>query len=158
MLKVKILIIEDDNNKNKQIISLMEEAYAENITITEAHSFQKGVKEIRTSQFDYLLLDMTLPAFDIDTNHIGGKIRKFAGIDILMEMKRRKINLKTIIVTQFDSFGDGESLITIKELRKQLNSRFKENFKEIIYYNSSLTTWRDELIIVIENLEKGEIK
>ena len=152
---IKLLIIEDDNNKNKQIISLIEETFPEESIITEAHSFQKGVKELRLNKFDILLLDMTLPSFDIDTNHTGGSIRKFAGIDILSDMKRQNIKLATIIVTQFDSFGEGKYRITNKELREQLTLDFEENFKGIIYYNSSLTTWRSELIKTIIILKGG---
>ena len=67
----------------------------------------------------------------------------------------REIYLKTIIITQFDTFGEGKNLITIKELREQLKRDFSENFEEIIYYNSSLTTWRDKLIKILDRYSKG---
>lgn len=153
-----LLLIEDDNNKSKQIINAIREVYSTKFNISEAHSFQKGMKKIRTENYDCLLLDMTLPTYDIDTNHSGGETKKFGGIEILEEMKIRDIHLKTIIITQFDTFGEGKNLITIKELRKDLKRDYSENFEEIIYYNSSLTTWRDRLIKILERYSKGVIK
>lgn len=153
---INILIIEDDNNKSNQIIGSIFDVYSNRVKITEAHSYQKGMKKIRTEIYDCLLLDMTLPSYDIDANHSGGETKKFGGIEILTEMQFRNIFLKTIIITQFDTFGDGENLMTIKELGKKLRKNFPDNFVEIIYYNSSLTTWRDQLIKILDVYEKGD--
>lgn len=122
---VRILIIEDDKNKSSQIIERLKNQYS-NLTFSEKRSFQQGVKSLRNSCFDLLLLDMTLPTFDIDTNSGGGKIRNFAGMDILEEMLQREIILKTIIITQYESFG--EEQITISQMRKIL----KENIIKIL--------------------------
>ena len=62
---MNLLLIEDDNNKSKQIINSIQEAYFNNVNISEAHSFQKGMKKIRTENYNCLLLDMTLPTYDI---------------------------------------------------------------------------------------------
>ena len=42
---MNLLLIEDDNNKSKQIINSIQEAYFNNVNISEAHSFQKGMKK-----------------------------------------------------------------------------------------------------------------
>ena len=64
---MKILIIEDDKNKSTQIIERLS-SYFTDIDFTVKRSFQQGVKTLRSSSFDVLLLDMTLPTFDIDIN------------------------------------------------------------------------------------------
>ena len=92
---VRILIIEDDKNKSSQVIERLNSQYS-NLTFSEKRSFQQGVKSLRNSSFDLLLLDMTLPTFDIDTNSGGGKIRNFAGMEILEEMLQREINLQSL--------------------------------------------------------------
>ena len=119
---MKLLLIEDDNNKSKQIINSIREVYLNNANISEAHSFQKGMKKIRTENYDCLLLDMTLPTYDIDTNHSGGTTKKFGGMEILEEMKMRDLYLKTIIITQHEDF-DGVSL-------ESINSDYKDKFLE----------------------------
>ena len=86
---------------------------------------------------------MTLPTFDIDINSSGGKIRNFAGMDILDVMQRRQIVLKTIVITQYESFG--EELVTISQMKDILRERYNKNFVDIIYYSSSSKSWFDSL-------------
>lgn len=149
---VKILIIEDDKNKSSQIIERLNSQYS-NLTFSEKRSFQQGVKSLRNSSFDLLLLDMTLPTFDIDTNSGGGKIRNFAGREILEEMLQREINLKTIIITQYESFG--EEQITISKMRTILKEKYHKNFIEIIYYSSSSKSWFENLTKLVGELNES---
>ncbi|MFS9059260.1 hypothetical protein [Streptococcus infantis] len=149
---MKILIIEDDKNKSSQIIERLNSQYS-NLTFSEKRSFQQGVKSLRNSSFDLLLLDMTLPTFDIDTNSGGGKIRNFAGREILEEMLQREINLKTIIITQYESFG--EEQITISKMRTILKEKYHKNFIEIIYYSSSSKSWFENLTKLVGELNES---
>ncbi|RSJ64935.1 hypothetical protein D8803_05285 [Streptococcus oralis] len=149
---MKILIIEDDKNKSSQVIERLNSQYS-NLTFSEKRSFQQGVKSLRNSSFDLLLLDMTLPTFDIDTNSGGGKIRNFAGREILEEMLQREINLKTIIITQYESFG--EEQITISQMRNILKEKYHKNFIEIIYYSSSSKSWFENLTKLVGELNES---
>ena len=149
---MKILIIEDDKNKSSQIIERLNSQYS-NLTFSEKRSFQQGIKSLRNSSFDLLLLDMTLPTFDIDTNRGGGKIRNFAGMEILEEMLQREINLKTIIITQYESFG--EEQITISQMRTILKEKYNKNFIEIIYYSSSSKSWFENLTKLVGELNES---
>ena len=149
---MKILIIEDDKNKSSQVIERLNSQYS-NLTFSEKRSFQQGVKSLRNSSFDLLLLDMTLPTFDIDTNSGGGKIRNFAGREILEEMLQREINLKTIIITQYESFG--EEQITISQMRNILKEKYHKNFIEIIYYISSSKSWFENLTKLVGELNES---
>ena len=149
---MKILIIEDDKNKSSQVIERLNSQYS-NLTFSEKRSFQQGVKSLRNSSFDLLLLDMTLPTFDIDTNSGGGKIRNFAGREILEEMLQREINLKTIIITQYESFG--EEQITISQMRTILKEKYHKNFIEIIYYSSSSKSWFENLTKLVGELNES---
>ena len=139
---MKILIIEDDKNKSTQIIERLS-SYFTDIDFTVKRSFQQGVKTLRSSSFDVLLLDMTLPTFDIDINSSGGKIRNFAAMDILDVMQQRQIGLKTIVITQYESFG--EELVTISQMKDILKDRYNKNFVDIIYYSSSSKSWFESL-------------
>ena len=96
---------------------------------------------------------MTLPTFDIDTNSGGGKIRNFAGREILEEMLQREINLKTIIITQYESFG--EEQITISQMRNILKEKYHKNFIEIIYYSSSSKSWFENLTKLVGELNES---
>ena len=96
---------------------------------------------------------MTLPTFDIDTNSGGGKIRNFAGMEILEEMLQRDIILKTIIITQYESFG--EEQVTISQMRRILKQKYNKNFIEIIYYSSSSKSWFENLTKLVGELNES---
>lgn len=147
---MRILIIEDDDNKRKQVQNFIETNYQNKVYITEKKSYQSGLKEILYSQFDVILLDMSLPTYDISPNETGGRFRTFAGKEILKELRRRKINIKTIVITQFDIFGEGEKITTIDELDKELKNIYSESYLGLVYYNASMSDWRKTLKILID--------
>lgn len=141
---MNILIIEDDSNKMRRIaheISML----SPKALLTEARSYQNGVKNLMTKSFDFLLLDMSLPVFDISPEEDGYQIDPFSGRNILTEMQRKRINVPTVVMTMFETFGDGTDIMTLDELDKDLEHRFPENYKGIIYYNASEINWKDSL-------------
>ena len=86
--KMKFLLIEDDSNKYKHILDFLAETYPD--TSTELRrSYQSGLKEIFSHDYNLVLLDMQLPTFDIKSGEDGYKFRKLAGVDILNEFKKK---------------------------------------------------------------------
>lgn len=152
---MKLLIIEDDQNKLKQINDFLREQFPD-IDIVEKYSYNSGIKEIFYNKYDILLLDMTMPTFDISPNETGGRPRIFGGKDILKQMNRRNIKLPVIIVTQFEKFGEGSSKIALADLCEELERSYKECFFGYVYYNAALDKWKDELkenIIKVKELK-----
>jgi len=70
--------------------------------------------------------------------------KAFAGEKILNEMRRRKIKVKTIVVTMFESFGEN-SVFTLNELTEKLKEKFAGTFIDSVYYNASENKWSQEL-------------
>lgn len=141
---MKFLLIEDDSNKSKQILDFLLETHP-NSTTELRRSYQSGLKEIFSNEYNLVLLDMQLPTFDIKSGEDGYKFRKLAGVDILNELKRKKRKCKIIIVTQFETFGEGEFFIELKDLKKSLIEEYKDLYIDTVYYNASQTTWKKEL-------------
>lgn len=144
---LKILIVEDDFNKCKQIKESLQKKWRD-IYIDEKKSYQSGLKAIINGKYDLIILDMSMPTYDD-----GERFRAFAGRDILYEMQRRKKYTKTIIVTQFEAFGD-DNKVSIEELKESVENNFKDIYMGIIYYNASLLNWKEEIIKIIENIIK----
>lgn len=136
---MRILIIEDDPNKLTAITKLLEQ-YHDVQYVTQA-AFQSGMRAILSGTFDLLLLDMSMPVFDTILGHSGGRSLPLAGRDILYQMKRKRINLRTIIVTQYENFDD----ISLGELHQNLCDEFSENYVGYVYYNVTQDRWRHEL-------------
>lgn len=130
---MRLIIIEDDSNKLKAIVSHLQK-YTD-IEVATYASYQSGLRAILSHQFDLLLLDMSMPAYDT------GRPLPLAGRDILFLLKRKKISLKTIIITQYENF-DGTSLYN---LHINLNKEFPNNYLGYVYYNVTQDNWKQTL-------------
>jgi len=146
---MKILIIEDDPNKSKQIVDFTSKIFPE-FNFELKKSYQSGLKEILKHTYDVLLLDMQLPNFDIKPGEDGYKFRKLAGFDILREIKRKNIKSKVIVVTQFETFGEGESYIELNGLKEKLNDQFSTLYIDTVFYSADKSIWQKELKNIIE--------
>ncbi|OUS15801.1 hypothetical protein A9Q93_06240 [Nonlabens dokdonensis] len=146
---MKGLIIEDDPNKAKKVIGFIEGNFP-NINMKLKISYQSGLKEIFQNQFDFILLDMSLPTYDQNTSSSSGKPRNFGGRDILKEMKRYKKVSEVKILTQYNEFDGGS--ISINELHTQLESKYFEIYRGYIIYNSKRTEWQNELNDFLKSL------
>lgn len=138
------LIIEDDENKLKQIKDFLQSKFPTLDLITK-RSYQSGLKEIVRGHFDLIVLDMSMPTFDVTPDSSGGRFRTYAGKDIMEEMIRLNILSKVIIVTQFDIFGEGESYITLSEMSMQLKESYPSIYLGTVYYNASEANWKQDL-------------
>lgn len=146
---MNILIIEDDNNKHEHIVQHIHHGYPGSL-FTSKKSYQSGLRDLIKNSYDFVILDMSLPTYDIDPpREQGGPFRTFAGEEILFEIKRRSISHKVLIVTQFESFGEGETYITLPELTTKLLSKFPGLCLGAIYYNAFETSWKDEVCKII---------
>jgi DNA-binding NtrC family response regulator len=146
---MKIILIEDDEFKAKQIITFLEKKGYEVIL---RKAFNTGMKTITTEKFDLALLDMTIPSFEISPEHPSSRTRKYGGKDILSEIERCEIDLPSIIVTQYRVFDDGE--VSLEKIDMELTQEFNQIYYGIVYYNSSTMDWQDKLIDLIENIQK----
>lgn len=142
---MKILIIEDDPNKAHQIISFLKED-SKISEIIYKKSYQSGLKELYENNFDFVLLDMSLPTYDINPGEDAYKFRHIAGYDILNELKRKNKSAKVIIMTQFERFGEGKQYISLTDLKMILRKEFPENYLVTISYHPGRTTWKEDLI------------
>ncbi|MBC2853536.1 response regulator transcription factor [Cetobacterium sp. 2G large] len=147
---MKILIIEDDDNKYKNISRVLLKYFPlESITLKK--SYNSGLREILKIEYDLILLDMSLPIYENEKSN-SLEIKPFTGIDILNQMKRYQKKIRTIVVTQFEIFstsrGRGEE-ISITELRKKLEALESQNYKGLVYYDVTSDSWETELIDLI---------
>jgi CheY-like chemotaxis protein len=147
---MKLLLIEDDQHKSNQIIHFINESINEK-SIELKRSYQSGLRELLTRDFDLVLLDMQLPNFDIKPGEDGYKFRKLAGIDILRELTRKKRDCKVVVITQFETFGEGEFYIDLANLKQMMKAEFSAIYIETIFYSPDNSLWQKELLEIIKN-------
>lgn len=154
---MNILIIEDDQNKIKQLCEFIHRILPSNNIIVK-NSYQSGVRELINHLIDCLVLDMTLPTFDRTPFESGGRIRIYGGKDVLRQIDRKKIQIPVIVVTQFESFGPSDNKLSLQQLGQELKSAHPHTFKGIIYYNTTLNNWQNELeslLLKIKDEQRG---
>lgn len=153
---MRILIIEDEHDKREKIKKQVEILIGAEAIIEERESLRGGLKAILSiSDLDLILLDMSMPSFDLTDEFGSEDPESFAGIEIMSQMKLREINIPVLVVTQYKSFEKGS--VTLEELIEKMTSEFKPFFKGTIYYDSLLEGWKKQLSDYLEKQEK-EIK
>ena len=109
---MNILIVEDNHSKLKHVKLFVKQIYP-SASIHDALSYTAGLRRIYGENWDLLLLDMSLPVYDIGQQETGGDKKSIAGKEIMKRMVYRKKMIPTIVITQFDTFGEDEISIDV---------------------------------------------
>lgn len=150
---MKLLIVEDDEEKASRVATYMNETY--DLEVTQiAKSFQTGLRAALEGSFDLLLLDMTMTNFDRSIREDGGRPHHFAGREILRQMLREGVRIPVIVLTQFGRFGEESEAMTLAELEEELRFRFPD-YLGIVHYRSNSDSWKRQLEALIASSFKG---
>lgn len=141
---MKVLIIEDDINKLKAISDFL--STYDGIQHSSKTSYHSGVQALLSESYDCLLLDMSMPTYDVTVREPGGRLLALAGRDILFQLRRRNISLRTIVITQYEEFG-GKSL---SELDKEFQAEFPQQYTGFVYYNTTQDMWKEKLAVLLK--------
>lgn len=147
-MAIRILLVEDDQFKAKAILSLLTQDFS-NAHVTEAKSLTSAYKLLSSVSFDIVLLDMSLPTFDVGPHDSGGEPLGFGGQKLLELLHESGINIPAVVVTQFEQFSDGDKVIDVEALERNLSNSFPENFRGLVHYNSARSDWRVSLAILV---------
>ena len=142
---MEILIIEDNNDKRNTIKDFLRKKI-EHAIFSEAKSYSAGISEVYNGKWDLIILDMSLPTYDITHTETGGEMKPMAGREILRRMQNRRINIPVIIVTQFDIFGENQ--ISLSSLNQEFREKYNHIWQGTVSYDKP--TWQielDELIL-----------
>lgn len=146
---MKILLIEDDENKRSALKSFLR-SRIQGCNLEEAKSLQGGVRRARTTVYDFVILDMTLPNYDPSPDEPGGgTIHSFGGREFLKQMARFRITTPVIVVTQFEKFGNPPATTNLEELDQSLRKEFPATYRGAVYYHAAIVGWQQELIALI---------
>jgi hypothetical protein len=75
--------------------------------------------------------------------------RSYGGIDFLNEMKRKRITMPVIIITQYNIFGEGDKQTSVEEINNSCKLNYI-NYQGVIRYSQE--TWKKELSDYIKNI------
>ncbi len=145
----KILIIEDEKIKIEKLKMFFNDS---NLTFKE--SFQSGMLELKSNckNYDFLILDMTIPLWENGNNDLGGNYEQFGGEKILREMKRRKLFLPTILFTMFDVFPTKDGNISFKKINEVFIADFIDFYVGAVFYNAEEDNWKNNLAELVSKI------
>ena len=143
---MRLLIVEDERGKENNITNFIKDTFNDAV-VEVRHSVTTGIIAIRQLEFDYVLLDMSLPLFDFDDMKYseGNEFETFGGNSVLDEIDRLAKNCKVIVVTAFDVLGEGDRQIALSQIESQLNTLYPDNFIGTVFYKSSKIEWKKKL-------------
>lgn len=146
---MNLLIVEDEGPKLQNIRDLAAEmsVFTE---LAEARSVGSALKTLRRERFDLIILDMSLPTFDIGAGEGGGRPQGFGGQEVLRYMDRYGLLTPVIVATAFEAFSERGKAINLKALEQTLASDHPATFKGIVFYNTMFSKWRDDLRTIIK--------
>lgn len=144
---MQILLIEDNSNKLKQIKRVLTEIYPES-NIEEAYSFNSGVRKVYENKWNLIILDMSLPTYDITHTESGGDKKPVAGKNIMKRMLNRKIIVPVVIITQFETFDDDR--ISLNSLNAEFQDGFKGIWKGTVFYGND--DWSIDLKEILDKI------
>ncbi len=148
----KVLIIEDDKIKIEKLSTFFT---TEDFVVKK--SYHSGLNSLidSTNKFDFLILDMTIPLWEKGSTDLGGNYEQFGGERILRELKRRKKEIPTILVSMFDVFPIQDGNLTFKELDNRLKKQFSKFYIGAVFYNAiEEDKWKFELQNLINSIDK----
>ncbi|WP_419886024.1 response regulator [Paenibacillus sp. B-A-8] len=111
-------------------------------------SCQTGLMELMENKFDYLLLDMSMPICEDESSKEN--FDSYAGMYVLREIKRKRYDLKVIVVTGFDDFETAEKVITLDELQKEIIEKYDKYYIGYVRYDSTSVEWQHSLLNLLK--------
>lgn len=149
---MKILFIEDENVKQSNIVNyLKDELNVRNISIV--NSLMGGMLALKNDEFDMILLDMSLPLYDINgEDEELNEFEAFGGIEILDEIDRKELSVKVLVITAFDVIEDDTKKINLEQLDDQMRENYPNYYLGCIHYDESSLEWKTELEKYFKNI------
>lgn len=148
---MKLLLVEDDENKGIQLSNYIKETFP-GVILQLERSLQSGLRSIRNGRPDLVLLDMSLPNYDIGPDEPGGDPQIFGGIDFLDQMDRLDIVIPVIVITQYETFGKPPK--TLPQLDEGLRNDYPSSYRGAVYYHASIQEWKEQIKRLVESSVK----
>ncbi|RYG99933.1 MAG: response regulator [Alphaproteobacteria bacterium] len=146
---MRLLLVEDDENKRLRLEDFVQQRFS-SLELLSAGSLMSGVRIAQERRPDLVLLDMTLPNYDVVDGEASGGMHPFGGVEFLKQIKRLKIPARVVVVTQFETFGQPPNVKDFDELDREMRASFSPTYLGAVYYHASLEDWTEKLFDLIE--------
>jgi len=142
---IRVLVVEDEGPKRSHIHDFLK-TLSPKILVVTAASVNSALDVLDEVAPDLMLLDMSLPTFDVSDRESGGRPQGFGGIEILRQMVLSDIRCPTIVITGYEAFQqEAGQPVELSKMRSDLTKEFPDLFLGVLHYNSTFDQWKWEL-------------
>lgn len=153
-----ILLVEDEAPKRRHIENLLAEL-TPLARISIARSVNSALDVLELDLVDLLILDMSLPTFDVGERERGGRPQGFGGTEVLRNMVMAEIRCPTVVITGYEGFvREGGSTVDLAQLRGELIAEFPDFLRAVLHYNSTFDEWKTVLSTTLAEMGLRENK
>lgn len=148
-----ILVIEDEAPKRKHVEDFIR-------THKKGVKFEIIFRQSVSSALDFLdehcpdliILDMSLPTYEISETESGGRPQGFGGIEVLRYLKMSSLGCPTVVLTGYEAFMRENGLIELTQISRELKQEFGTFLRDVLYYNSAYSEWKTRMSSALNTL------
>lgn len=148
MSKRTVLVVEDDEPKQRSIVSFLGEVIARDVEVVTAESLTSAMAFLSENCAVFAIVDMSIPTFDlVKDRRGGGQPQGFGGADILRFIDSETSATMSVVVTQYEEFvlpREGQRKDR-RGLEAALRSELDGRFHGVLHYTSQHGEWRISL-------------
>jgi CheY-like chemotaxis protein len=141
---MNILLVEDEDPKLAGIQKFLKD-FGGHLSLEVARSVKAGLESLQLRLPDVLILDMSLPTFDITAIEPGGRPQGFGGIEIIRYLDSLDAQVPTIVVSAYEAFAKDGKNIDLRALEIELVRDFPQLVKGVVYFNPLQADWSGSL-------------
>lgn len=153
----RVLLVEDEDPKLRHLESRLRDELP-NAEIDVCRSVNSATDYLERSSPDLVILDMSLPTFDVTKTEGGGRPQGFGGVEVLRHIAFNNLLCRVIVITGYEAFPKGYGQVNLADLEAELVSEFSTTISAVLRFNSVYDLWKEELHQAVVNLRsKGTI-
>lgn len=147
---MNLLLVEDDGFKLQSIIYYLNENFGI-LKVDEARSIHEAITMLRSSLYDLVLLDMSLPSHRAQEGAGGVYSHPVGGLDILFHICTKNRSEKVIIITQYPHIEFDQKYILVEEFVTVANDNGLKNLINAIRFDTN-GDWQQQLTTAIKDI------
>lgn len=148
---MRVLLVEDEDPKRQHLLNFCDEVFA-TVTIELAASVRGAIDFLRSTSVDLVLLDMSLPTFDIAAKERGGRPQGAGGIEVMRFLEMMDLSVPIVVVTAYPAIQIDGRQQTLDEVDALLREEHPGLYRGLVYFNSVYGGWRQELETAMRDL------
>lgn len=152
-MSLRVLIVEDIETKRLSMIELVR-AVLRLVEVHCAASVKSAIQLLDEHSYSLILLDMSLPTFDLTKSEGGGTPRPRGGMELFAHLDGAGVEVPVIVVSAFGTLEERGSLVSLEEISTRLRKDYPGLFRGSVLFDSVYTVWADELSALIQKALK----